>query len=142
VAGLNSKLNMQIESDYIDFLQNVEAILLEMFKANPTIKDAEAIKAYDRLVKYYQRKKQRLPEMDSSLTGNAALIFEEAKLVCEWRRKKDANEAVSDSPDGLGNDVPIAVLVRCLEKLHKSAEFWTKKDGPRGYLSMISNFIT
>jgi hypothetical protein len=135
-------LTMQLESDYLDFLQNVEATVLETFKENPTLKDADVIKAYDRLAKYYHRKKQHLPALESSLTGNAALVFEEAKSVCEWRRKKDAGEQVEEEDlEGLGNDVPIAVLVRCIEKLHKSAENWTKRDGPRGYLSLISNYI-
>ncbi len=133
---------MQLESEYLDFFQNVEFVVLQVFKDNPDLKDADVIKAYDRLVKYYHRKKQHLPALESSLTGNAALVFEEAKSMCERRRKKETGELVEvEDLEGLGNDVPIAILVRCLEKLHKSSERWNKKDGPRGYLNLISQFI-
>ena len=133
---------MQLESDYLDFLQNVEAAVLSASKEEPSIKDTDVIKAYERLVKYYQRKKQHLPELESTLTGNAALVFNDAKAVCEWRRKKDPDEVVVvEDLEGLGSDVPIAILIRCLEKLHKSAVNWNKKDGQRGYLNIISNFI-
>lgn len=133
---------MQIEAEYLDFLQNIEAAVLELAKTNSTVKDADIIKAYERLVKFYQRKKQHLPELESTLSGNAAVIFNDVKAVCEWRRRKDpGEEVVVEDSDGLGHDVPITILIRCLEKLQKSAVNWNKKDGPKGYLNLIGNFI-
>ena len=133
---------MQLESDYLDFLQNIESAVLAVFKENPDLGDLDVQKAYDRLVKVYQRKKKHLPEMEVTLSGHARKVFDAAYAVCEWRRKKGPGEPVGpDEFEGLGNDVPIVAVVRSLEKLHKSVERWHNKDGHRGYLTFISGFI-
>ncbi|MCB9340736.1 MAG: hypothetical protein H6577_21640 [Lewinellaceae bacterium] len=133
---------MQLETDYLDFLQNIEFAVAEVYKDNPDLRDPDVIKAYDRLVKFYNRKKKRMPELESSLTGISAKVFEAVQTMCEWRRKKEPGETVElDGFEGIGNDVPIVAVIRCLEKLNKSAEFWHKKDGVRGYLNFVSNFV-
>ena len=133
---------MQLESDYLDFLQNIEFAVVQVYKENPELRDTDVIKAYERLVKFYQRKKKHLPEMELMPDGNAGLVYNAVYPVCEWRREKEAGESVEiQGFEGTGNDMSIVALVRCLEKLHKSSERWHKKDGVRGYLNFVSNFI-
>jgi hypothetical protein len=132
---------MQLERDFEDFLQNVEATVIGVYRDNPELKDEDVLKAYDKLIAFYERKKKRLPEIPTSITGNAAQVLDAVKKVCEWRRKKDQNEHHdSDGLGDLGNDVPIAPLLRCLEKLRKSVDFW-KKTGVRAYLTHVSKFV-
>lgn len=133
---------MQLESDYLDFLQNIEFAVMEVFKENPDMGDPDVQRAYDRLVKFYQRKKKHLPETEVTLSGHARKVFDAAYAVCEWRRKKGPGEPIGlDGYKVIGNDVPIVAVVRSLEKLHKSVERWHKKDGHSGYLTFISGFI-
>jgi hypothetical protein len=133
---------MQLDSDYLDFLQNMEFAVVQVYKANPGLRDPDVIRAYDRLIKYYERKKKHLPGMEVTLEGNARLVFDAVFTICEWRRKKDPGETVElEGFDSSKGDVPIVAVVRCLEKLLKSVNRWHKKDGMRGYLNFIINYI-
>lgn len=133
---------MQLDSDYLDFLQNMESAVVRVYKSNPALRDPDVIKAYDRLIKFYQRKKKHLPEMDLAPSGAAGEVYGAVFLMCEWRRVKEPGETFEiEGIEGTGGNVPLPVVVRSLEKLLKSANRWHKKDGVRGYLHLTSNFI-
>lgn len=134
---------MQLEAHYLDFLQNMEFVVVKVYQANPGLTDPDVIKAYDRLIKFYERKKKHLPEMDLMPAGNAGLVYDAVFTIIEWRRMKSPGESVEiEGMEGIrGGDVPLPVVIRCLEKLHKSAGNWHKRNGIRGYLDTIVQFI-
>ncbi len=137
-------LIMDLISEYEDVLQSIEATVVGIYRQNPSLKDTEVLKAYDLAIKYYQRKKKKMPAMDYSLSGNTAIVYYAVMKVCEWRLERGPGEKAPpamEGMEGLGGNVPIVILIRCLEKLHLSVERWHKKDGVRGYLNFISQYV-
>ncbi|MEK7253889.1 MAG: hypothetical protein AAB316_04035 [Bacteroidota bacterium] len=134
---------MSVTEDYLDVLQNIEFGIVQVFKENPQMRDPEVIKALEAATRFYQRKKKGFSAQPVSLTGNSLLVFQAVTDACEWRREKAPGEPAIEIQHmpGAGGDVPIPILVRCLEKLTKSANFWFKNNGQRGYLNYISEFV-
>lgn len=133
---------MQLEAHYLDFLQNMEFAVVQVYKENPGLNDPDVIKAYDRLIKFYDRKKKHLPEMDLMPAGNAGLVYDAVFAICEWQRVKSPGETVElEGMEADVGNVPLPVVIRCLEKLHKSAGNWHKRNGIRGYIDTIVQFI-
>lgn len=135
---------MDLINEYEDVLQNIEATVVGIYRQDPSLKDTEVLKAYDLAIKYYQRKKKKMPEMDYSPSGNTANVYGAVMDICEWRLERGPDEETTvevEGLEGVGGNVPIVILIRCLEKLHKSVGRWNKKDGVRGYLEFVSQHV-
>ncbi|HFA50780.1 MAG TPA: hypothetical protein ENJ95_17365 [Bacteroidetes bacterium] len=134
---------MQLEHEYFDFLQNIEFAVLSTYKDDPALRDVEVMKAYDRLIKHYKRVKKKMPPMQSTLSGRPAEVYNNVYDMIEWRREKSDGEPEVELEDmpGVGGDVPIVIVIRCLEKLLKSAKNWNKRDGHRGYLTLLETYV-
>jgi hypothetical protein len=134
---------MHLENEYLDVLQNIEFAIVSVFRNNPGLRDPEVIKALEAATRFYQRKKKGFPEQPVTLTGNSLEVFQAVKDGCEWCREKKTGEpkVEIEGREGMGGDVPIVTLIRCLEKLLKSANHWFKLNGQRSYLNFISEFV-
>ena len=131
---------MDVTQEYPDVLQNIEFFILKTFKEQPEIRDPDVILALERLIGLYTREKKGLPALPVNLPGKSKPVFDAIVTACDMQRGK----AKLTSQDGEQIEMPvlpIRILILCLERLHKSAVFWHKNNGQRGYLSYISNFI-
>jgi len=130
---------MNVISDYLDILQHIEFSIIAVYRAQPSVSDKDIILATERLITLYTREKKGLPALPVSVTGNSLLVFEAMKSAAELRLVRNANEITSDETTGY--KVPLRIMIICLQRLLDSMNLWNKKDGFRGYINQIKDFL-
>lgn len=130
---------MQVEDEYFDVLQNIEAVIVNEFRQDRSILDLDARAAAHALVRHYEAESESRSSGGAPLSDRARRIFEAVRPVCEWRlgRAADAFEPTAE----LDAPLTAAELVLCLKRIRKSIDFWTKKGGRQGYLTFVSEYV-
>ncbi len=129
---------MNVVDEHLDILQNIEFSIVETFRQRPELRDPEVIAAMEKLTAYYTRMKKGLPALPLVLPERVMTVFQAMKSFCELRREggEVAFESGAEMPR-----VPLRIVILCLERLLDSARKWHKRDGQRGYLNFISQYI-
>lgn len=131
---------MKPDDEQIDVLQNLEFAIVEVWRANPTMTDYTAQRAYEAARQHYRAEQQGHPPKPPALTGLDATAFEALKAMCEFRLGRQAG------PPPVAEDVPVTpitleTLIACLQELAKSVERHTRHGGRQGYLQFIDGFL-
>ncbi len=127
---------MRVEEEFIDVLQNLEFAIVQQYRQNPKIVDLDVRDALDSLIRVYNAEAECRGFNPRPLGDLAESVKQAVREACAWRlgRSTDAPEQ-PDEPLSLEN------LVLCLKRVRSSVEFWTKRDGTRGYLSFVNEHI-
>jgi hypothetical protein len=127
---------------FADVLQNIEFAILCVYREETGLLDLDVIDALDALVRRYAAEEgKRTPPM-LRLSRPAALVFEAAEGMCEWRLGRSALNP--DEPDLV---IPqdqrnsVADILACLKRVRKSVHIWNEQAGRQGYLDYISEFL-
>lgn len=120
--------------DYQDVLQNIEAVVAELWRKHPEMTNYTVMRAYEAAIARYHAEARGQTPKPVNLTGLNAMVFSDVSEICEWRlgRTRDLEDI---------KPIPVEDLVACLRKLHKSVDFWTKEGGRQGYLTFIEKFV-
>ena len=59
---------MNVVNDYMDVLQNIEAVIAGVYRARPELRDPDVILALEKLITQYTREKKKLPALPVTLT--------------------------------------------------------------------------
>ena len=129
---------MNVVEQYPDILQNIEFAIVTIYRERPELRDPEVIAAIEKLAAYYTRMKKGVPELPVVLPERSKAVFLSMKTFCELRR--EGGEIENELGESAAR-VPLRIIVLCLERLLDSARNWHKKDGQRGYLNFIAQFI-
>lgn len=129
---------MRLEERYSDVLQNIESVIVGIFKNNPKLTDRQVITAMDSLISNYEREKRNRPLTAPELSGQAGVVFEGCFQVCEWRLGR---ESLEYSGSNVVETLSASEIYACLKRLRKSMRLWHKRDGKQGYLTYVSQFI-
>ena len=121
------------EQQYEDVLQNIEAPIVELYRAGPSLVDYEVDSGLGALIAHYTAELQGRPSPGAPSDANRRRVFEEVLEACEWRlgRGPDASAKLNTTEE----------IVACLKRVRKSAQRWTKRGGRQGYLTFVSRFI-
>ena len=130
---------MRVEDEYLDVLQNLEWAIVNEFRQDRSILDLDARDAANALVRRYEAESESRSATGAPLSDRAGRIFEAVRRICEWRLGRapapDGRTAESDTP------LTVAELVRCLKRIRKSIDYWTKRNGRQGYLDFVSEYV-
>lgn len=131
---------MKWEEKNLDILQNLEFAIVEIWRANPTMTDYTAQRAYEAARHFYRAQQRGHPPKPPALTGLDATAFEALKAMCEFRLGRQAG------PPPVAGEVPVTpitleTLIACLQELAKSVERHTRSGGRQGYLQFIDGFL-
>ena len=122
--------------EHLDVLQNIESVVVEVWRNHSAMTNYTVMRAYETAIAYYSALAREQSPKPVNLTGLDATLFEAVKDVCEWRLGRGA-ESDGDEVSAL----PVEVLVSCLRKLRKSVDRWTREGGRQGYLQFIEKFL-
>lgn len=132
---------MAIEEEYNDVLQNIEAVIVAVYKEKPELTDYNVDSALEALGRTYQREKTS-KESTPILPKNdlAKQVYQSVRMVCEWRL---GHENVVDEEGQPMSSEPLTYdeIQACLKRIRKSITTWNKEGGTRGYLNYIRQFI-
>src|SRR5438270_865748 len=126
---------MNLEDEYLDVLQNIEAAIVISFENKLEIIDydvMDAIKALIQVYRYEEKGFDKPPKIN--LTELSEPIFQAVKQVCDTRLGRN-NELPILEP------ITIEVVIACLRKIEKSIEKWSKRFGKRGYLNFVKDYV-
>ena len=130
---------MNVVNDYLDILQNIEAAIIALYNGQPDLRDPDVILALEKVISQYTREKKKLPALPLKLPEKSRLVFQAISAFCEMRLDRASQDIVPD--EEFGYRLPLRLMIPCLERLHKSANTWHKRDGQRGYLSFVSRYV-
>ena len=124
--------------DKLDILQNLEFIVVEIWRDNPQMSDYVALRAYEAAFHSYREELRGHVIKPRALKDLDAITFESLKAMCEFR----LGRGICPLP-ATAKIEPIAleVLVDCLRELVKSVQRHTKSGGRQGYLTFIDQFL-
>ncbi len=136
-------MNGRVEEEHQDILQNLEFAIVEVYRRFPELTDYEVRKALDALERYYKSlARQRVPR-ELVLDGPAEEVKQAVQVMCEWRLGHVHLEDSGAAGDSFleVETVSADVINRCLKRLIKSVDMWSRKGGRQGYLEFISPFL-
>lgn len=127
---------MNVEEDYLDALQNIEASIVVVHKQHRNLADVDVLACIEGLIRRYTAEVRGKAKPVVTLNGLANDVNEKVEYACEFRlgRVKLEKQPVIEP-------LTLEVMVLCLKRIRKSIEFWTKKDGRQGYLNYIKEFV-
>ena len=129
------------EEDYEDVLQNMEAMIVKVYRQNPEMTDWDALSAVEAVLRGYNaEKKGRQPKLPA-IKPPASEIHERLQGICEWRLGREQFMGESGKMDIPIEPVSLDEIAACLKRIRKSINFWTKEGGRQGYLTYIDHFI-
>ncbi len=127
---------MNLEEDYMDVFQNIEAVIVGVYHAHPDLADFDVEMAVGNLMDRYKSEQRGRAPRPMPLNELSQHVYAAAEVMCEWRlgRGDSGLPALSDP-------LPLEIMTAILKRLLKSIDMWTKRGGRRGYLTFIQQFI-
>ncbi len=134
--------DLPIEEEYEDLLFNIESMVVSAYKKNPQLTDYDVLKAYEAVQKNYVAEK-RSAALPPPPAGASNDVYLRVRNICEWYlgRQKLEDEGGKSQDDLAPEPVSIDVILACMKRVQKSANYWNKEGGRQGYLRFVSQFV-
>jgi len=133
---------MNVEEEYADLLQNIEFVIVRIFRREPMLVDFDVENAVNGLITKYQAQAQSHEPRLPKLNERPKEVYDAVETICEWRLGSEA--ILSAEMKALGprlEPVSLDVIVACLKRIRKSIQRWNKQGGRQGYLTFVQRFV-
>jgi hypothetical protein len=131
---------MKIEDEHLDVLQNIEAIIVTIYRGHPEMTDYDVDKALAVLIPTYRNGVTGKPLIKPA--GNLSiLVYEQVATICNWRLGRSSLLNKKGKPLPMPPPLSTETIILCLKRLRKSVATWSKQGGRQGYLTYISQFL-
>ncbi len=131
---------MRIEEEHLDVLQNIETVIVIIYRKHPEMTDYDVDKVYAVLISNYRNgitdKLLIMPAGNLSI-----LVYEQIVTICNWRLGRSSILDKKGKPLFMPELLTTETIILCLKRLRKSVETWSKQGGRQGYLTYISQFF-
>lgn len=124
---------MRIEEEYMDVLQNMEAVIVVLFRQKSDLLDYDVDEAFDVLIHEYRLEQDGRAPKQHKMSPKAAMVHEVLRPVCEWRLGR-----MYEKPPV---NISVDILLDCLRRLKLSLKRWNGEGGRQGYLRFIERFV-
>lgn len=129
-------MNPQVEDQYLDVLQNMEFMIVQVYREHPELSDHQVDKAIEGLIRTYQAEQKgrsapalKLGELDQQ-------VFDRIQSICLMRLGREKLE------EGVTFKIlTVDEILLCLKRIRSSISLWTKDYGRQGYLNYIQQFL-
>ncbi len=127
-----------ITETHLEVLQNIEFAIVQVYRADQSLLDADAKDAIDALVRHYHAEEQQHTPPTMTLSGRAERVFRSVQTICEWRLGKSPFPGQTTIRESA---TPVSELVKCLREIQKSIPRWTRQNGRKGYLDFVIEYL-
>lgn len=117
---------MGLDDRHLDILQSVEASIVHVYHTNYDMRDNDALRALNALIDYYKNIARGYAAETPVFSGVTEEVLQSVKSICDTRLET-REDAIA--------------IVACLRKILKSAQRWNQKNGKRGYLQFVENYV-
>lgn len=131
---------MPIEYEHPDVLQNIEFAVVTLYKRHREMSDYDVLRVYENLLEDYKEESQGRQPRRHNQSELEQQLYDDIKIMCEWRLGRsslDKNAPPEENPE----HIPVDILLKCLKRLIKSVNRWTKGAGRQGYLNFIIQHV-
>ena len=130
---------MKVHEQYQDVLQNIEFVIVDLYRTGAEMSDHNAIHALEATIDFCAAEKIGRKPRDFALSPIEEALFDQLKDVCLWRLgRKPSDERESDTHF---KSITLDEMLLCLKTVLKSARHWNEECGRKGYLDYVSQFI-
>lgn len=134
---------MSIEEEFQDVLQNIEAMIMQVYTTQPDLTDYEVDRAIEALMDYYRAEQMAKTPRAFQLNEKSLMVYEFVQKVCEFRLGRRAFEsATSGEQIALPEPITLDQLQACLKRIRKSIRTWSSHNGRQGYLQFVRQFFS
>ena len=123
---------------HLDVLQNIEFAIVEVYRADRSLLDADVNDAFNALVRRYHAEEAERTPPTVTLGERAQRVFLSVQKVCEWRLGRASFLGETPTPE---SGMPVSELVRCLREIQKSIPRWSRQGGRKGYLDFVGQYL-
>lgn len=136
---------VQVEEQFYDVLQNIEASIVALYEAQPNLLDCEVQDALEALSRRYKWEQEARGTPKARLFGRSPQVFDSVARICEWRlgrgtlhgEKSSETDSLAPSPF-----LSLEEVVLCLQRIRSSVRLWNNEGGRQGYLRYVSQFLS
>lgn len=133
---------MKFVDKYMDVLQNIETAIVKVYRKDPSLNDYDVMHVLEVAKNLYTAEKSGREWRMPLLTEREETLLEAVKSMCDFRMGRGGDNEEADGPEiGILGPKSIDEIIACLKRIFKSAKFWNKRRGPKGYLNYVSKFI-
>ncbi|MCP4199618.1 MAG: hypothetical protein GY762_20935 [Proteobacteria bacterium] len=132
-----------IEEEYLDVFQNIEAVIVAVYRETPELTNWDVENAIEALLRQYQAEWRGMKARPVHLsTERKRDVYDAVRSICEWRLGRSPAHTKDDEVFPLpGKPLSLEEIVAILKRLRKSVRFWQKQGGRQGYLQYTDRFI-
>lgn len=125
---------MPVEDEFLDVLQNIEAVVVMFYRKHRELSDRNILRVYEAVLGAYSA--EHLGRKPHAWTPEPFEqdVYNAVMSVCEIRLGRGRGRLAASSP------IDVDDLFRCLKRLRGSVQKWIKRYGGRGYLDLIDQF--
>jgi len=133
--------------DYlISLLKDIEAKVVDIHTEFPKLNSKEVEAVYEKLEKYFKSciSNKDAEEPYSPSDRSQALIDEILNIIDDREENEDDAYIINNPETKHGEHLILSLnhlYIYAFKLLKKSAKTWRKKDGPKGYVNFIREFI-
>jgi len=133
---------MKVDEQYLDILQNIEAVIVLIYKDQSTLLDLDVEEALDGLIRLYTWENETRGTPTLRLSDRARQVYDQSRQICEWRlgrQSLDQDRFLREKLNPVAITLPEILL--CLKHIRHSVRFWNKENGRQGYLNYVRQFF-
>ncbi|MFT5193018.1 MAG: hypothetical protein ACI9EW_000176 [Cellvibrionaceae bacterium] len=136
---------MKVEEEYQDVLMNIEFAILGEYRNNRDLRDYDIDVVINTAIRYYDaQRKQKVIKL-GTLSDQQQQVYDSLFVITilllngfSGLQTKDGQEiSIPES-----RKISVEVLILCLKRIRKSVKLWTKRNGPKGYLTFLDTFLS
>jgi hypothetical protein len=124
---------------YEGVLQNIEAMVVDVFREHTELTDYSVQRVYEYLIGLYEAELRGRNPRNPRLNALEEELLVRVQAICSWQLGRGA--PIADLPDLQGEPVDVDTMIQIIRRLLKSVKFWTKQGGRQGYLNYIAQFV-
>ena len=138
---------MAIEDKHMDVLHSIETAIISVYKSNMELKDTNAMRAVQALIALYRSKvmKREAPAAPD-LNEYELKMYNNVLSFLEMRGDIGGSEHQEAPPKRrfsrvLKKQTPDEIYLACLRRIEKSIKRWSSRNGIRGYLDFVRDYV-
>ena len=121
----------------LDVLQNIEFGIVEVYRADRSLRDSDVQDAIDALVRHYHAEEEHRRPPTLKIGNRAHQVFASVQRMCEWRLGRSLPSETGMAAPA----IPVSELIESVREIQKSVRRWSRQEGCRAYLDFVSRYI-
>jgi len=118
---------MKTVYEYESQLETIETAIAEIYRENPSLVDSQVERAYSASIAFFNSICKGREAPNNKLSDFDQMVYNDIQIVSHVLIEQ--------------KEITEKELLKCLKRLRKSVQKWSKRYGRQGYLNFVSQFV-